>query len=37
MEYEKPYVKIIEKKKEDVITLSNTEIEDPNDKIPFLD
>lgn len=36
MEYEKPYVKIIEKK-EDVITLSNTEIEDPNDKIPFLD
>lgn len=37
MEYERPYVKIIEKKKEDVITLSNTEIEDPDDKFPFLD
>ena len=35
MEYITPILYVIEVKKEDVITLSNVEIEDPNDVLPI--
>lgn len=31
--YEKPYIKVIWAKEEDIITLSNVEIEEPDDTV----